>query len=237
MWVLLSLVLFFGSIGSVFAQSVGDLYSKSVQAGNDYRQKYSTYQVNKNQNIQYQTAATRIAALSATKDVLVSRNSWQIAYLTYLRSYLAQQTDIANYTQTVVYLDLETEINTLNSQQGTLNSGDTETDVNNNASAWEKRLSTSDRLADAAILQITSTKLADLQKQLQTFIDASASQDTTTLNLIKQKLQNSIDLRTAVDKNINSYKDYSFSRNNLLVQLTQSKQALFEASTLLSQLK
>lgn len=237
MWVLLSLVLFFGSIGTVFAQSVGDLYSKSVQAGNEYRQKYSTYQVNKNQNIQYQTAATKIAALNATKDVLQARNSWQIAYLTYLRSYLAAQTNIANYTQTIVYLDLETEISTLNASMGIIGSGDTVDLVNSNSADWEKRLTISDRLVNAATIQITSTKLADLQKQLQTFLDASSSQDVTTLNLVKQKLQNSITLRAGVDSNIKNYKDYSWSITTAKAQLTQSRQALLEAANLFTQLQ
>lgn len=238
MWsVLLSFALFFSLIGTVFAQSVGDLYSKSVQAGSDYRQKYSTYLVNKNQNLQYQTAATKLAALDASKNVLQARNAWQIAYLTYLRSYLAQTTNIANYSQTVVYLDLETEITNLNASQNVLGSGDTVDIVNKNAADWEKRLTISDKLVNAATTQITSTKLADLQKQLQVLVDAKQSADATTLNLIKQKLQNSIDLRTAVDTSLRNYKDNYWSVTSAKAQLAQSRQALLEAATLLEQIR
>lgn len=236
MWILVSLLLFFGSIGTVMAQSVGDLYQKSTQAGNDYRQRYSAYQLTKNQHVQYQTAATRLAEFDATKKLLQARNSWQINYLTYLRSYLAQTTDIADYTQTVIYLNLETEISSLNSLADTLGSGDTVETINDNSQFWEARLVGSDKLARAAITQITASKLADLQKQMQTFVDASQASDSTTLNLVKQKLQSSIDIRSGVEKTASAYKDSSSNNNTVVNQLIQSKQLLLDAASLLEQL-
>ncbi len=236
MWFLLTLLLLVFTPITVFAQSVGDLYQKSISSGNNYRQAYSNYLTAKNQHIQYGTGATRIASFDATKKVLVSRNTWQIDFLTYLRSYLAESTGVGNYSQTVVYLDLENEISSLNALNSNLGSGDTVEAINKNSKDWESRLINSDKLASAATIQIITAKLTALQNQLQTFVDASQSSDTTTLNLIHQKLQSSIDLRIAVEKNLGNYKNSSWSKISMLSQLSECKQLLLDAATLLNQI-
>jgi len=232
MWLLLSLILLFSTSVTAFAQSVGDLYAKSTQAGNTYRQNYNSYQVARSQHIQYGTGATRLAAFEATKKVLTTRNAWQIAYLTYLRSYLADTTDIANYTQTVVYLNLEKEITDLNDLSNTLSTGDTVESINQNSNSWENRLEFSDKLVSAAKMQIATTKLAASQKQFQIFLDATTSSDVVTLNLVRQKLESSIELKTLVEKSLGNYKDYSWSESSATSQLLQSKQLLIDAALL-----
>jgi hypothetical protein len=71
---------------------------------------------------------------------------------------------------------------------------------------------------------------------MQTFIDSSQASDSTTLNLIKQKLQTSIDLRTTVERSASAYRDSGSNNYSSINQLTQSKQSLLDAATLLQQL-
>ncbi len=182
------------------------ILGQPIQAGSDYRQAYSAYQLARNQHVQYGTAATRTAAFDSTKKVLQARNNWQIAYLAYLKSSL----------ESGLGSDIEAEITTLNSTD--LTSGDTVEAINASSKTWEDRLKQSDKLVAAVQAQIVVSQLTRLQDRVATLVTSTNSDDTTTLNLIRQKLQISIDL----------------SRKSSA--LSQSKQALLDSVMLLSQL-
>lgn len=180
----------------VLAQASRDLYSQAVQSGTQYRNSYSSYLQSKNQFLQYRTASARLSSISDTNTVLGNRNLWQIAYLKYLRQTLADATNIADYKQTVTYLDLETEINALSTMQDQFSSPDSFEKVNAISKTWESRLEKSDKLISNSKLQITSSRLTNFQNQLQSYLDKFKSEHASpsanmisTLNLIDSKLQ------------------------------------------------
>lgn len=180
----------------VLTQSANDLYSQGIQAGTQYRNAYNSYIQTKNQFLQYRTGSTRLTAISNTNAVLSARNNWQIVYLKYLRQILADTTNIANYNQTVTYLDLETEINTLEGLKDTLSSSDSFEKVNSASKTWELRLTNSDKLVSSAKSLITQARLGYLQHRLQASVDqfnsthASPSANlVSTINLIDSKIQ------------------------------------------------
>lgn len=152
--------------------------------GSDYRAAYQQFQLSKNQYQQYKTESTRLTAISDTRQVLTARNLLWKTYLQDLRSQLATDTNIANYSQTTVYLKLETELNYLNS----LNfSGLTSlSQARELSKTWESRLSNSDQLAASARTQILSHRLDQFGLRLQPFIDQASP--SSTLDLAKQKM-------------------------------------------------
>lgn len=234
-------VLFLIGASVVLAQSADDLFNSSVNAGTEYRSAYSAYIQAKNQHQQYHTAATRIAAIERTNDVLTKRNRWVIAYLRFLRQTLADVTDIANYPQTVVYLDLESKINSF--AQSDVLGADNFADINSVSQDWEKQYSDSDRLVLAARMQIASTRLANFQGQLAGYVDKykqdhatpSASQQTT-LNLIEDKITASVDARRQTDSQLASYKTGFITGSNYTNLLNQSQQQILDAAKLLNEL-
>lgn len=180
----------------VLTQSANNLYSQGIQTGTQYRSAYNSYIQSKNQFLQYRTGSTRLTAISNTNAVLSVRNDWQIAYLKYLRQVLADTTNIANYSQTITYLDLETEINTLEGLKDSLSSSDSFEKVNAASKTWESRLPNSDKLIASAKSQITQARLGYLRHQLQTAMDLFNATHATpsanlvsTLNLIDSKIQ------------------------------------------------
>ena len=233
----------------VMAQSVGDLYAQAVDAGTQYRSAYSAYVQAKNQHLQYNTGTTRVEAIGKTNAVLISRNKWLIDYLKYLRQMLAEVTTIANYPQTVVYLGLENQINSL-SGLTELGQGDSFTKINAASNDWEKRLEQMDKLIGVSQLQISSTKLANFQNQLGGYMEeyiqnhstpsalpaGRQAAQATTLTLITDKLAASIADRKEVDQQLAVYNTGYWSASSYIQQLDRSHQQLLEAAKLLAEL-
>ena len=218
----------------VHAQSLGDLYTAAINQGTAYRTGYAQYLQAKNQFLQYNTAPTRLTAIAKTASVLDQRNRWQIAYLSYLREVLATATNIANYSQTTAFLNLETEINRL---QPLTFSFDSFAALNSASLDWEKRLEFSDKLVAAGQLQITSARLAGLQNQLAALIPATmSSSQKSTLDLVSTKLATSISLRQKVDSLLSSYRTGYWSKSTHQKSLEDSRSLLLEATRLLSQI-
>jgi len=225
----------------VLAQSANDLYNQAVNAGAAYRAAYPAFVQAKNQHLQYNTAATRVVAIEKTNTVLADRNNWLIAYLKYLRQTLADVTNIANYSQTVTFLDLEGQINSLSSLS--LGHSDNFNQINAESKDWEKGLAQMDKLVQAAQLQIASTRLATYQGQLaglvqkyqQDHATPSASQ-STTLALVQQKLDASVAGREQMDKQLATYRTGSGAASTWTQALNHSHNQLLEAAQLLSQL-
>lgn len=241
-WWLIGGWAFLAGAAGILAQSAGDLYSQSVTAGTQYRTAYSAYIQAKNQHLQYNTGATRVEAIGKTNAVLVKRNQWMIGYLKYLRQSLAEVTAVANYPQTVTYLDLENQINSLSGLTD-LGQGDSFTKINSASNEWEKRLEQLDKLVGASRLQIAATKLANWQNQLGGYVDGytqnhatpSAAQ-ATTLTLIGDKLAASIGDRIEVDKQLAAYRTNYWSSGSYTQALNRSYQQLLEAAKLLAEL-
>ncbi|MDO8488432.1 MAG: hypothetical protein Q7S31_03980 [bacterium] len=238
----LGIIVFLLGATVVAAQSAGDLFNSAVNYGTSYRTAYLAYVQAKNQYQQYHTGVTRVEAISKTNDVLVKRNQWVIAYLKFLRQTLAEVTNIATYPQTVTYLDLEKNIAALEGLTS-LGGGDNFAAINTASQDWEKQMTQMDRMVLAARMQVSSTRLANFQDQLAGYLDAyrqehatpSASQKTT-LDLIGEKLNSSVQLRQQTDALLAKYRTGFVSNANYAQGLNDSHQALVESAKLLNEL-
>jgi len=229
--------------GFVHAQSTGDLYNTAIGQGTTYRNDYAEYVRAKNQHIQYSTASTRLEAISKTNSVLESRNGWEIAYLKYLRQSLVDATNIANYPQTVVFLDMETQVSSLNNLVGTFSPLDSFAKINSASKSWEVSLAKTDILVSAAQMQIASAKLAALQSALlgklngaTTKIGTPSASQKSTLDLINAKYLSSVAGTQKIDQTLNKFKSTSWSKSSVVAALNQSKSDLVEAAKLLLEL-
>lgn len=155
--------------------------------GSDYRAAYQQFQLSKNQFQQYKTESTRLTAVTDTRQVLTARNILWKTYLQNLRSQLATDTNIANYSQTTLYLSLETEINSLDKYASDFSGLTSLSQAKKSSLAWESRLYNSDQLAASARTQILSHRLDQLASRLQPFVDQASP--SSTLDLVKQKLE------------------------------------------------
>lgn len=244
MWGIVTVILALVFVAPVFAQSTADFYQKTQTAGNSYRQSYSAYTTAKNQHLKYHTGSTRIEAITKTNDVLLKRNEWEANYLSYVRSLLADVTNIGNYTQTVSYLDLENKISILNDQTKIVGSGTTFSEVNSNALAWEKILEGTTKLAEVAQVQIATTRITNLEKELsdllaqyQNQISTPSSDQLITINLISQKSSEAKSTLAAVNSALAQYKSGSWSKNNQVSQLQTVQASLLDAAKLLRELQ
>ncbi len=157
--------------------------------GSDYRAAYQQFLLAKNQFQQYKTESTRLAAVTATRQILTARNKLWKAYLQNLRTQLATDTNIANYSQTTLYLNLETEINFLDKQVSEFSGLTSLSRAKQLSQVWEYRLHNSDQLTASARQQILSYRLDQFAPRLQPFIDQASP--SSTLDLVRQKLGDS----------------------------------------------
>lgn len=236
------IIVFLLTSTAVMAQSANDLYTSAINYGSSYRSAYSEYVQAKNQHQQYATGATRNVAIEKTNKVLVARNDWFIYYLLFLRQSLADATNIANYPNTVTYLDLEDQLRSL-SNMSDLGSGTNFSEINTHSLGWEKNLEQLDRLVSASQLQVASAGLANFQNQLGGFLEAyeqnhatPSATAQTTLNLIKDKLNTSITKRQGIDKQLSSYKGSHWSYSTLAKDLSESRLLLLDSAKLLEEL-
>lgn len=179
-----------------------------------YRTAFNNWLLSKNQFQQYKTENTRLAAIENIRKLLSVRNDWQTSYLKNLRQNLADTTNIANYSQTTLYLDLETEIHYLensSSEASSLSSLDQAAKYSQN---WEARLYHSDDLATKAKNQIITTRLNNFQKQLQNYVDEASP--SPTLDLVKQKL-----IQSASTTDLDLHHQLLIDAGNLLLQIQQ----------------
>ena len=115
----------------------------------NYRTAYQQYLLAKNQYQQYHTETTRLTAISSLKTLLSSRNQLQLTYLTNLRQALADSTNIANYSQTTLYLNLEKELSTLEQFSSDISGVSSLSQAKDVSSSWQLRLPASDTLSQS----------------------------------------------------------------------------------------
>ncbi|MEK7154654.1 MAG: hypothetical protein AAB697_00835 [Patescibacteria group bacterium] len=181
----------------------------------NYRQAYQQYLLAKNQYQQYQTENTRLTAISSLKTLLSSRNDLQLAYLKNLRQALADSTNIANYSQTTLYLNLEKELSTLEQFSSDISGITSLSQAKDLSQSWQMRLPVSDTLSQSTKNQILIARLQKLQDSLLPYIDSASP--SSTLDLIKSKLQ-----AAQTDKPQVKY-DLLKEASSLLVQLYAQK--------------
>jgi hypothetical protein len=238
---LLLLIVFLFFSPSILAQSSSDLYQKYFQSAGEYRTSHTAYQLAKNQHTQYNTGATQIDAVNKTNSVLLSRNKLHTDYLRYLRAKLGDVTNIADYSQTVVYLDLENEISYLDNwpSQGT---GDTFAKINEYSANWEKRLISTDKLVNASQLQIAITTLDKHQTKLQSLLTQYKEKNATpspdqkiTLTQIEGLMGEINTLKNSTLTTVKDYKSSFFSAESLFKNLETAKTKLLDAALLLDE--
>jgi len=181
----------------------------------NYRTAYQQYLLAKNQYQQYHTETTRLTAISSLKTLLSSRNQLQLTYLTNLRQALADSTNIANYSQTTLYLNLEKELSTLEQFSSGLSGISSLSQAKDLSQSWQMRLPASDTLSQSTKNQILIARLQKLQDQLLPYVDSASP--SSTLDLIKSKLQ-----AAQTDKPQLKY-DLLKQASDLLVQLYAQK--------------
>ena len=181
----------------------------------NYRTAYQQYLLAKNQYQQYHTETTRLTAISSLKTLLSSRNQLQLTYLTNLRQALADSTNIANYSQTTLYLNLEKELSTLEQFSSDISGVSSLSQAKDVSSSWQLRLPASDTLSQSTKNQILLARLHKLQDQLLPYVDSASP--SSTLDLIKSKLQ-----AAQTDKPQLKY-DLLKQASDLLVQLYAQK--------------
>ena len=181
----------------------------------NYRTAYQQYLLAKNQYQQYHTETTRLTAISSLKTLLSSRNQLQLTYLTNLRQALADSTNIANYSQTTLYLNLEKELSTLEQFSSDISSVSSLSQAKDLSQSWQMRLPASDTLSQSTKNQILIARLQKLQDQLLPYVDSASP--SSTLDLIKSKLQ-----AAQTDKPQLKY-DLLKQASDLLVQLYAQK--------------
>lgn len=152
----------------------------------NYRQAYQQYSLAKNQYQQYHTESTRLTAISSLKTLLSSRNDLQLTYLQNLRQALADATNIANYSQTTLYLNLENEITALENYSSDISSLSSLSQAKDLSLSWQLRLSATDTLGQSTKNQILIARLQKLQDQITAYVDSASP--SSTLDLIKSKL-------------------------------------------------
>ena len=181
----------------------------------NYRTAYQQYLLAKNQYQQYHTETTRLTAISSLKTLLSSRNQLQLTYLTNLRQALADSTNIANYSQTTLYLNLEKELSTLEQFSSDISGVSSLSQAKDVSSSWQLRLPASDTLSQSTKNQILLARLQKLQDQLLPYVDSASP--SSTLDLIKSKLH-----AAQTDKPQLKY-DLLKQASDLLVQLYAQK--------------
>jgi len=183
---LLSILLFLISANGVYAQSE-DLYTKFLQAGYPYRESLQKYTQSRAQHLQYGSISTRQELIVQTKDLLIKRNNLQISYLEYLRFELGRVTNVSEYSHTVVYLDLEREIDVLKSFFIGLDTKNSFRELRAQLDAWDKKVDGQTDLIQIARLQIATAKLIAFQDQVRVLTSDFAT-GSSVINLVNDKL-------------------------------------------------
>lgn len=152
----------------------------------NYRQAYQQFLLAKNQYQQYHTESTRLTAISSLKALLSSRNDLHLTYLKNLRQALADSTNIANYSQTTLYLNLEKEVTALENYSSDISSLTSLSQAKDLSLSWQLRLSATDTLSQSTKNQILLARLQKLQDQITPYVDSASP--SSTLDLVKSKL-------------------------------------------------
>lgn len=176
---LLPIFIFLFSAGGILAQT-----------GYPYRDSFQKYIQLRAQHLQYSSTATRQELIAQTKDLLVKRNSLQISYLEDLRSELGRVTNVSEYNNTVNYLNLEKEINSLNSFFSELDSKNSFAELQSQINSWDRFVERETDLIYSTRLQIASAKLIALQDQTKALTSDFAT-GSSVINLINSKLYTS----------------------------------------------
>lgn len=183
----------------------------------NYKTAYEQYTLARSQYAQYRTTSTRQNALTETSRVLKARNQLIIEYLRLLRQRFADTTQVGNYTQNVIYLDLETQINWFVNWEKGIDNLESPRELNTASENWQKYWENVLEKVKAAKKEIASFRLEKFQLQAEGLDYASTS--ASVKNLITAKFEQS---RTARNTGkIEESRDYLISAIKAMYESTQ----------------
>lgn len=183
----------------------------------NYKTVYSQYTIARSQYAQYHTTSTRQNAIAQTAKVLKARNQLIIEYLRTLRQRFADTTQVGNYAQNVIYLDLETQINWFVNWEKGIDNLESPQELNKASAVWENYWDNVTEKVKAAKKEIVSFRLEKFQLQAEGLDYASTS--ASVKNLITTKFEQSRTARNAGNPEIS--RDYLISAIKAIYESTQ----------------
>lgn len=183
----------------------------------NYKTAYEQYTLTRSQYAQYRTTSTRQNALTETARVLKARNQLIIEYLRLLRQRFADTTQVGNYTQNVIYLDLETQINWFVNWEKGIDNLESPRELNTASENWQKYWENVLEKVKATKKEIASFRLEKFQLQAEGLDYASTS--ASVKNLITTKFEQSRAARNT--GKIEESRDYLISAIKAIYESTQ----------------
>ena len=163
----------------------------------NYKTAYGQYTLARSQFAQYHTTSTRQNAIAETTRVLKARNQLVIEYLKLLRTRFADTTQVGNYAQNVIYLDLETQINWFTNWEKGIDTLQSPQELNTASENWQKYWENVLEKVKAAKMEIARFRLERFQLQAEGLDYASTS--ASVKNLITSKFNESRSTRKTGD--------------------------------------
>jgi hypothetical protein len=161
----------------------------------NYKTAYERYTLARSQFAQYHTTSTRQNAISQTGKVLKARNQLILEYLRLLRQRFADTTQVGNYAQNVIYLDLETQINWFVNWEKKIDGLESPQELNTASDNWQNYWSSVLEKVKAAKKEIARFRLERFQLQAEGLDYASTS--ASLKSLINSKFEQSRATRIA----------------------------------------
>ena len=124
-----------------------------------YRESYSQYSTAKNEYQSYQTLTAQTKFQEATRALLGAREETLRTYLVALRLKFQETVGVINYSQNMIYLKLDLEIQWLTSYQESLSSATTIEELRSLSQEFENRYPKSEVLIYQSLGTILATKL------------------------------------------------------------------------------
>ncbi len=183
----------------------------------NYKPIYGQYTIARSQYAQYHTTSTRQNAIAETAKVLKARNQLIIEYLRLLRQRFADTTQVGNYTQNVIYLDLETQINWFVNWEKGIDNLESPQELNKASAIWENYWDNVTEKVKAAKKEIVSFRLEKFQLQAEGLDYASTS--ASVKSLINTKFEQSRTARNTGNPELS--RDYLISAIKAIYESTQ----------------
>lgn len=133
---------------------------------NQYRQAHQNYQTKRQAYLHYQTLQAKNEAEQATKFMLQRRDETIRTFLTALRLKLAAVTAVANYQQTLLYLNLDKEVVWYFDHQNKISSSQTLEEMLNLASETESHYLQTEVFAYQTLAAISAAKENKITEKL-----------------------------------------------------------------------
>lgn len=114
--------LFFAKTASAADKSNDELYQELLQNYRRYQGLVEPFNIQRSRHLTYQSVATQADFLDAAKNLASAEVEAIISYTSFIRTYLAQATQILNYKENYLYVMLDDELVYLSSAKSNVGS-------------------------------------------------------------------------------------------------------------------